>query len=86
MNRRQVTKHLTALTLMVLLAGCSSSNTVSMSDPGADFSQYKTYNFVQSKAEYETIASGYLKSSTAREMEARGFTKSNDPDVVINFS
>jgi hypothetical protein len=86
MNRRQAAKHLTALALMALLVGCASSNTVSMSDPGADFSQYKTYNFVQSKAEYETIATTYLKTSTAREMEARGFTKSDTPDLVINFS
>jgi hypothetical protein len=85
-NRRQAAKHLTALALMALLVGCSGSNTVSMSDPEADFSQYKTYNFVQSNAEYKTIASTYLQTSTAREMEARGFTKSDEPDVVINFS
>jgi hypothetical protein len=82
----QAAKHLTALALMTLLVGCSSSNTVSMSDPEADFSQYKTYNFVQTTAEYETIASTYLKTSTARELEARGFTKSDDPDLAINFS
>ena len=86
MNRRRAAKHLTTLALMALLVGCSSSNTVSMSDPGADFSQYKTYYFVQSKAEYETIATAHLKTSTAREMEARGFTKSEAPDLAINFS
>ena len=87
MNIPQAAKRLVALALMTLLVGCSgSSNTVSMPDPEAVFSQYKTYNFVQTKAEYETIESTYLKTSTARELEARGFTKSGDPDLAINFS
>jgi hypothetical protein len=91
MNKQKTYIHLATLTLIALLAGCSgSSNTVSMSDPEADFSQYKTYNFVQTKsangADYETLDSNYLKASATREMEARGFTKSDDPDVAINFS
>jgi hypothetical protein len=91
MNIQRVYKSLAIPALLGLLTACSgSSNTVSMSAPETDFSLYKTYNFIQAKSvggeSYETLESNYLKAAAARELEARGFTKSDDPDVAINFS
>ena len=75
MNIPQTAKHLAGLFFVALMVGCSGSNTVSMSDPSADFGQYKTYNFVQTQsadgADYETIGSTYLKTATTREIGYR---------------
>ena len=78
-----------AATLM--LGGCASSpNTYSNADQSVDFEQYQTYAFMQDLAtdgkQYQSLDSTYLKDSVAKAMEARGFKKSDNPDIVINFS
>jgi len=79
-----------ALLSALLLAGCSSSNTVSSADPEADFSLLRTYGFVEIQNDegrtYESLEVGYLRAAVNREMEARGYELSSEPDVVINFS
>ena len=75
----------------LVLAACSSTPaTVSNVDPGVDFSQYKTYAFVEdlstNSEQYQSLETTYLKTSVAREMEARGFTQSDTPQLAINFS
>ncbi|TVZ41628.1 uncharacterized protein DUF4136 [Alteromonadaceae bacterium 2753L.S.0a.02] len=76
--------------LTLFLAGCSSSPTTSMTDPEVDFSQYKTYGFIEhpktDEAEYETLITSFLKSAAKTEMEKRGFSYSENPDVKLNFS
>ena len=75
----------------LILGACSSAPTiVSNTDPTVDFSQYKTYTFIEdlstNSAQYQSLETTYLKASVGREMEARGFTKSNTPQLAINFS
>ena len=75
----------------LVLAACSSTPaTVSNVDPGVDFSQYKTYAFVEdlstNSEQFQSLETTYLKTSVTREMEARGFTKSDTPQLAINFS
>ena len=76
---------------MMLLIGCASSpNTTSMSDPTVDLRSYETFNFVQydqnPDQSYETLELTYLRRAARQQMERRGFTLSDQPDVVINFS
>jgi len=76
---------------LLLLAGCASQpNVVSSADPNVDLGQYRTYDFaavVSTDGQpYQSLESGYLKSAASRELEARGFTRSEDPDLLVNFS
>lgn len=81
---------LTLLAACVLTACSSTPNTVSNADPTVDFSRYKTYAFVADlatdKQAYQSLETTHLKRSVKREMEQRGYTPSDTPDVAINFS
>ena len=79
------------LLLVVFLAGCAAApQSTSMSAPGVDLGAYRTFNFVQydqtPDQPYETLELTYLRDATRQQMERRGLTLSNDPELVINFS
>lgn len=74
-----------------LLAGCSSGPDVRVDhDPGVDFSEFKTYNFFEplsiDNPGYSTIYSQLFKNAISREMNARGYTQSDQPDLLFNVS
>jgi len=79
-----------ALSLFALAAGCSSNKIRSDYDPTADFSQYRTYNFFEGAGpedtNYQSFFSRYMVAAISREMEARGYVKSDDPDLLVNFN
>ena len=84
---------LTVTGILVLAAGasgCASDNIRSDYDPGADFSQYNTYNFFADAGpedtNYQSFFSQYMMAAISREMEMRGYAKSNDPDLLVNFN
>ncbi len=74
------------------LAGCASSgaNIMSDYDHDADFGSYKTYNFVAGAGpesdNYQSFFSQYMVTAITIEMENRGYTKSDDPDLLVNFN
>ena len=74
---------------IALLAGCASGPEVRGDyDRAVDFGKYKTYGFVSQAGTgsgFQSIASQMMQTAAAREMEARGYTKSENPDLVINF-
>ena len=74
----------------LLLASCSSTSAVSMSDPDVDLSQFHTFNFLQhpdtDNGNYESLETGYLKEAVSRAMTDRRFKLSDDPDLLVNFS
>jgi len=75
----------------VLLAGCSSSTKVYTNvDPSVDFGDYTTFAFQSELGtdndQYASLASQYLKTATVREMEARGYKESSNPDMIVNFN
>lgn len=74
----------------VFLVGCSTSNIRSDYDSAADFSRYKTYNFYEDAgpggSEYQSFFSRYMVAAISREMERRGYVKSDDPDLLVNFN
>lgn len=73
-----------------LLAACASGPKIFTSqDPTADFGHYRTYGFAPvlgtDKSGYSSILSQLLKNATSREMESRGYQRSERPDLLINF-
>lgn len=75
----------------VVIGGCASSPKIyTNQDPTANFGDYQTFGF-QAKLgtdgdEYASLASQYLKAATVREMTARGYKESANPDISVNFS
>jgi hypothetical protein len=71
-------------------AGCASSpDIMSDYDPGANFGVYNTYNFVEGAGpdygNYQSFFTKYVIAAVTIEMEKRGYTKSDDPDLLVNF-
>jgi hypothetical protein len=77
----------------VMLAACAAPkiNTRSQSDPSVNLASYKTYNFVAepgtNRGGYSTPITSYFKTAISRELNARGYTLSeNSPELLINFN
>jgi len=73
------------------LAGCSSGgNIIADHDRSAPFGTYKTYNFMENAGpdtgNYQSFFSQYMIAAITIEMEKRGYTKSDDPDLLVNFN
>ena len=73
------------------LGACASGpRTTANADPSVDFSRFKTFGFIDAPGtdgeRYESLETNYLKASTTRELERRGFRQSDSPDMLINFS
>lgn len=80
-----------ATAAILLLAACASSPKIFVNqDPSADFSKYKTYNYepvlgTDERKGYRSILSNYMVSAMDREMQGRGYTLSDNPDLLLNF-
>jgi hypothetical protein len=79
-----------ALTILAL-SGCSSGGTIiSDYDKTADFGSYNTYNFIEEAGPetegYGGFFSQYMIAAISIEMEKRGYTKSDNPDLLVNFN
>ena len=75
----------------VLLSGCASGPSVQADyDKSADFGKYRTYGFVTQvgadSTEFKSLAMQSMQASAARQMELRGYARSDTPDLVINFT
>jgi hypothetical protein len=80
-----------AVAILALLAsGCSTSNLRSDYDRSADFGQYQTYNFFENAGpgggSYQSFFAQYMVEAIEIEMEKRGYTKADDPDLWVNFN
>jgi hypothetical protein len=85
-------KSLVSLAVLVLmLAGCASGPTiVANTNPGTDFSTFKTYNFFQPLGTdraggVRTPLSSRLMSSMNRELTSRGMALSDSPNLLVDF-
>ena len=81
----------TALLFLAVLSACSSGLTVrSDIDPGANFSQYKTYNFFEPmgiEGGYNSPIFGELfRESISNEMRGRSYRVADRPDLLINVT
>jgi hypothetical protein len=80
-----------AMLAISLFAGCASGPSIYVNtDPVATFATYRTYNFVTPLGTdgpgYSSVLSQYLRSATSRELEARGYQQSDNPDLLVNFN
>jgi hypothetical protein len=91
---RLTTRRFPALAALVAVAalatGCASGPDIRADyDKATDFSKYKTYGFVTQAgtdtAEFKSLAAQTMQAAAAREMESRGYSRSDNPDLVINF-
>ena len=74
-----------------LLAGCASGPQFQSDyDRSVDFGRYKTYGFFEPLSiegpNYSTIFGATFRDAISREMEARGYVKSAQPDLLINVA
>jgi hypothetical protein len=88
---KKLTVFVICLVLVALLAACSSGPQIRTDyDHSVDFSKYKTFGFFQplniEGPDYSSIYGTVFREAASREMEARGYTKSNQPDLLINVS
>ncbi len=78
------------LAVFATITACGGNPIRSDYDPTADFSQYRTYNFYRDagpeSTQYQSFFSRYMVAAISREMEARGYTKSDNPDLLVNFN
>ena len=80
-----------ALLIATLMTGCASTQKIrSDFDRDADFSRFQTYNFYTDagpeSTNYQSLFSQYMVSAISKEMDARGYEKSDDPDLLVNFN
>ena len=80
-----------ALLAGLLVAGCASKAKITSDyDPSIDFSQYSTYNFYNpmgiENASYSSILGQMFRDTIGDEMHARGYTLSDNPDLLMNVS
>jgi hypothetical protein len=74
----------------LLAAGCASGPEIRADfDPAADFGRFRTFGFVEQagtdSGDARSITTLLLQNAAAREMEARGYVRSDQPDLVVNF-
>ncbi len=74
--------------LFVVIASCSSVRVASDYDSKADFSQYKTFAFFKGgidKAEISDLDKRRILRAIEAELMAKGFTKSENPDMLVSI-
>ncbi|MBA2745561.1 MAG: DUF4136 domain-containing protein [Flavisolibacter sp.] len=76
------------LLLIFILGACSSVHVASDYDKKADFSKYKTYAFYKTgidKVEISDLDKKRILRSIEEVMTSKGYTKSENPDLLVNF-
>lgn len=76
------------LLLIFLVVSCSSVNVYNDYDKKVDFTQFKTFAFYKpgvDKVEISDLDKKRILKSIEAEMLTKGFTKSENPDLLVNF-
>jgi len=82
------TTKLLPLLLLFIVASCSSVSVNSDYDKNVDFSSYKTFAFFKAgidKVEISDLDKRRILRAIDVEMLAKGFTKSEAPDLLVNI-
>lgn len=80
-------KVLLPIILMIVIASCTGIRVSTDFDRKADFMKYKTYNFskeVDKIRSLNDLNRRRLKDAISKELEAKGFKISTEPDVLVN--
>src|SRR4051812_21417304 len=77
----------TIISLVSLVSACSSTRVSSDFDRDANFTTYKTYAFTKEASELpiDGINQKRILDAVTSELAAKGFTKSEQPDVWIDL-
>jgi hypothetical protein len=81
-------KVIPVLMLFVLVASCSSVRVASDYDKNANFSEFKTFAFYKTgidKAEINDLDKRRILRAIESELMAKGFTKSETPDLLVSM-
>ncbi|OIQ21259.1 DUF4136 domain-containing protein [Lacinutrix sp. MedPE-SW] len=81
-------KTLPILLLLVVVSSCTSVRVASDYDKNADFDSYKTFAFFKTgidKAEISDLDKRRILRAIEAEMIAKGFTKSENPDLLVSI-
>lgn len=81
-------KFLPVFILSLFVFSCSSINVNSDYDKAVDFNNFKTYAFHKEgvdKAEISDLDKKRILKAIDNELSAKGFTKSQTPDLIINI-
>ena len=79
---------LSVVAIAVLLTSCVSVRVAADYDTNVDFSEYKTFAFYKpgiDKAEISDLDKRRILRAVESEMIAKGFTKSEDPDLLVSI-
>jgi hypothetical protein len=77
-----------ALFFVLLMTSCTSVRVVSDYDKAADFNSYKTFAFYKTgidKAEISDLDKRRILRAVEAELLAKGFTKSDNPDLLVSM-
>jgi hypothetical protein len=88
---RTLVRGLATAGVLAILTACPSKPVVrTQISPALDIQKYQSFGFVEhpdtDKAGYTTLTTRFLKEAVAREMVARGYTRSEQPDLLVNFT
>lgn len=88
---RTLSRYMLSAGVIIILTGCASKPKIETDyDHTIDFTQYKTYGFFNpmgiENPNYSSIYGAIFRDAIGKEMESRGYVKSDKPDLVINVS
>jgi hypothetical protein len=86
-----ITRWVSVAAVALLVVSCASKPTIQSDyDHTVDFNQYKTYAFFTpmgiENPNYSSIYGSIFREAISKEMESRGYTQSDNPDLLINVS
>ncbi len=90
-QQSRIPGHLLLVLAFISLAGCASGPKILYDyDRSANFGAYRTYNFMEDAGpdtgDYQSFFTRYMIDAITIEMEKRGYTRSNNPDLLVNFN
>ena len=90
-NFKIISRFVTLATVTMLMASCASKPDIKSDyDHTIDFSEYRTYGFFNpmgiENPNYSSIYGSIFRDAISTEMKSRGYTKSDNPDLMINVS
>jgi len=86
--KKKILNTFPALFLLLMLTSCSSVRVASDYDKVADFNSYKTFAFYKTgidKAEISDLDKRRILRAIEVELTAKGFTKSENPDLLVSI-
>ena len=88
LTMKKLFKTIPLLAVLIMVTSCSSVRVAADYDKNVDFSNYKTFAFYKTgidKAEISDLDKRRILRAIEAEMIAKGFTKSENPDILVSI-